>query len=310
VSQLWPLIDRFPGLGKLDRASLRGGPTPIEQADERLWIKRDDLTADPVGGNKVRALEFLLGPFASGDHVVTGGSRGSTHVLSTLVHARALGIHVDAASWPQDMNDVARIVDARLDREMRRRHFRSPITAAMWLTWRSWRGRNVIPAGGTSPLGILGQVNAGLELADQIRAGHMPPPDHVVVPLGTGGTVAGLALGFELAGLKTTLVGARVVPRVIARISRVRHLIERTRHLLVRTAQVALPRVSETEVEVAEHVYGGAYGRPLAGAPDRTPTGIPLDPTYSAKAFVAALESARAKNTLFWLTFDSRWMTE
>jgi 1-aminocyclopropane-1-carboxylate deaminase/D-cysteine desulfhydrase-like pyridoxal-dependent ACC family enzyme len=310
VSQLWPLIDRFPGLDTLHRASLRAGPTPVEQAAERLWIKRDDLTADPVGGNKVRALEFLLGPFASGDRVVTGGSRGSTHVLSTLVHARALGIAVEAASWPQDMNHVARIVDARLDREMRRRRCRNAVTAAMWLTWQTWRGRNVIPAGGTSSLGILGQVNAGFELAEQVRAGHMPQPDHVVVPLGTGGTVAGLALGFDLAGLTTTIVGARVVPRVIARISRVRHLIRETRRLMERTAQISLPRASGAKIEVADHVYGGAYGRPLPGAPDGTPTGIPLDPTYSAKAFVAALESARTKNTLFWLTFDSRWMTK
>jgi D-cysteine desulfhydrase len=138
----------------------------------------------------------------------------------------------------------------------------------------------------------------------------MPPPDHVVVPLGTGGTLAGLALGFELAGLKTRLVGARVVPRVIARISRVRHLIRETRRLMERTGQLSLPRVAESGIEVAEGVYGGAYGRALPGAPARTPTGIPLDPTYSAKAFVAALESARTKNTLFWLTFDSRWMTE
>jgi D-cysteine desulfhydrase len=202
------------------------------------------------------------------------------------------------------------VVDARLDREIRRRHFRSAITAVMWLTWQSWRGRNVIPAGGTSPLGILGQVNAGFEFAAQVRAGRLPPPDHVVVPFGTGGTVAGLALGFELAGLKTRLVGARVVPKVIARISRVRHLIRETRQLMERTAQLSFPRVAETEIEVAEGVYGGAYGRVLSGAPARTPTGIPLDPTYSAKAFVAALESARTKNTLFWLTFDSRWMTE
>jgi hypothetical protein len=57
-------------------------------------------------------------------------------------------------------------------------------------------------------------------------------------------------------------------------------------------------------------VYGGAYGRPLDGAPDTTPTGVPLDATYSAKAFVAANEWARKENTLFWLTFDSRWMNE
>jgi hypothetical protein len=77
-----------------------------------------------------------------------------------------------------------------------------------------------------------------------------------------------------------------------------------------RTGQLSFARGAETRIEVAEGFYGGAYGRTLPGAPAKTPTGIPLDPTYSAKAFVAALESARTKNTLFWLTFDSRWMTE
>jgi D-cysteine desulfhydrase len=310
VSSLWPLIDRYPGLERLPRVALRTGPTPIERADERLWIKRDDLTANPVGGNKVRALELLLGQFRRGDRIVTGGSRGSTHVLATLVHARALGMEIDAASWPQDMNDVARAVDERLDREMHRRHFRSPVTAAMWLTWQSWRGRRIIPAGGTSALGILGQVNAGFELAEQVRSGQLPRPERVVVPLGTGGTLAGLALGFELAGLKTKLVGARVVPKVIARLSRVRRLIGDARRLIERTAQVTLRPSAETELEVAEGVYGGAYGRPLPGAPAKTPTGIPLDATYSAKAFVAAIDAAREADTLFWLTFDSRWMTQ
>lgn len=310
MSSLWPLIDRYPGLERLRRAPLRTGPTPIEQADERLWIKRDDLTANPIGGNKVRALEFLLGPFGRGDRILTGGSRGSTHVLATLVHARALGMEIDAASWPQDMNDVARAVDARLGRDMQRRHFGSPVTAALWLTWHSWRGRRVIPAGGTSALGILGQVNAGLELADQVRGGLMPRPARVVVPLGTGGTMAGLALGFELGGLETTLVGARVVPKVIARLSRVRQLVRGARRLIERTAEISLRQSAPTDMEVADGVYGGAYGRPLVGAPAKTPTGIPLDATYSAKAFVTARDSARTSDTLFWLTFDSRWMNE
>lgn len=300
MSSLWPLFDRFPHLAEIPHVSLRTAPTPVERIDERLWIKRDDLTATPIGGNKVRALEFLLAPFEKGSRVITGGSRGSTHVLATMIHGRALGVDVVAGSWPQEMNAVARAVDERIDRETSRRHFRSPVSAALWLTWQSWRGRNVIPAGGTSSLGILGHVNAGMELSEQVKAGLIPEPERVVVPLGTGGTVAGLAIGLALGGLKSNVVGARVVPKIIANRSRVRRLI-----------RAVLPRVEnppEPSFEIADDVYGGAYGRPLVQAPNETTAGLPLDPTYSAKAFVTALRSARDARTLFWLTYDSGWM--
>ena len=40
-------------------------PTPVvnrlRDLSPTLWIKRDDLCGNPMGGNKVRALEFLLG---------------------------------------------------------------------------------------------------------------------------------------------------------------------------------------------------------------------------------------------------------
>ena len=308
MSSLWPLFDRLPGLTDLSHVTLRQAPTPVMRAGERLWIKRDDLTANPMGGNKVRALEFLLAPFAKGSQVITGGSRGSTHVLATMVHGRALGLEVVAASWPQEMNDVATLVDARLDREMRRRHFRSPVTAALWLTWNAWRGQQVIPAGGTSPLGMIGQVNAGLELGDQVKAGLLPEPEHIVVPLGTGGTAAGLAVGVRLAGLRSQVVGARVVPRIIANPGRIRRLLRSVVNLLERQG-TRLTFDAEPAVNIAEGVYAGAYGRPLPGAPAEASRGVRLDPTYSAKAFVTALDFARSTQTLFWHTFDSRWMT-
>ena len=307
---LWPLLDRFPWLEEMPRVALRTRPTPVDRASDRLWIKRDDLTAEPVGGNKVRALEFLLARFPRGSRVYTGGSRGSTHVLAMEAHARPLGLNVIAASWPQEMNDAARAVDARLEREMERRHFRSAVSAAMWLTWQAWRGRQVVPAGGTSPLGMLGHVNASFELAAQIRDGLLPEPERVVVPLGTGGTAAGLALGFALAGLKSIVVGARVVPRIIARKSRVKRLVRATVEEIERPPQMKLLFFEQPSVEIAEGVYGGAYGRALAGAPTVTTTGVPLDSTYSAKAYVVAEQSAREADTLFWHTFDARWMKQ
>ena len=69
-----PLFARFPALASLPRVALGAFPTPVLHAPSlapELWIKRDDLTADPMGGNKVRALEFLLGEVRSGDRGVT-----------------------------------------------------------------------------------------------------------------------------------------------------------------------------------------------------------------------------------------------
>jgi 1-aminocyclopropane-1-carboxylate deaminase/D-cysteine desulfhydrase len=71
-------------------------------------------------------------------------------------------------------------------------------------------------------------------------------------------------------------------------------------------------------LRIVHNVYGGAYGRPLPAGTEaanalREITGIRLDWTYSAKAFAAALDVARTEPgggpTLFWLTFDGRWLT-
>ena len=88
-----PLFDRFPALRRLPRAALGSFPSPVEHlpgASGRppMWLKREDLDVEPrhLGGNKVRALEFLLGDVRPGDIIVTLGGEGSTHVLATAVH--------------------------------------------------------------------------------------------------------------------------------------------------------------------------------------------------------------------------------
>jgi D-cysteine desulfhydrase len=176
------------------------------------------------------------------------------------------------------------------------------------------RGARWIPAGGSTPLGVLGHVNAALELVDQISRGDMPVPDRIVVPLGSGGTAAGLALGMTIAGLDVEIVGARVVPRVVANRGRVLRLARATARLIERLTGTKVPRPASKRVRVVHDVYGGAYGRehPLgreAAARCRAETGTSLDATYSAKAMATALAIAGGKQageTLFWLTFDGR----
>src|SRR6476620_9175307 len=83
------LFKQFPALSaNVAHVDLGLRETPVESvevAGTRLLVKRDDLSADPLGGNKVRALEFLLAGAERGDTVLTVGSSGSTHALATAI---------------------------------------------------------------------------------------------------------------------------------------------------------------------------------------------------------------------------------
>jgi D-cysteine desulfhydrase len=322
MTETLPLLERFPALARIPRASLGDFPTPVERIDVgaehalagELWIKRDDLSASPLGGNKIRALEFLLGGLAPGDVVLTAGGEGSTHVLTTATAVRALGGTTHAVRWKHEMNPSA------LDVAARARAICASVTTARGSVSGLLRAHLArrshmrwIPPGGTSPLGMLGHINAALELADQVKRGEMPSPARIVLPVGSGGTAAGLALGLAIAGMDTMVVGARVAPRIAAGKARVLSLAGRARRYLSELAGEPIPRVDPSRVEIVHDVYAGAYGRALPGAERGAAillarAGLRLDGTYSAKAFTTAIEATRREpgTTLFWLTFDGR----
>ena len=284
---------------------------------DSLWVKHEDLSSDALGGNKVRSLEFLLGRVNPGDTVLTLGGVGSTHILATAVHAARLGAKTIAVRWRHDMHPAAQEVSERAAEECAEIVTTSNFVTAMvpLVRLRLTRRAHYIPLGGSNPLGTLGHVNAALELADQIDAGELPRPVRLIVPLGSGGTAAGLALGFAIAGLETTVLGARVGPRIGANRWRVLRLAEQTRDLIARYTGRAPPPVRGDRVVVSHALYGGAYARPHPTAEHAAVLvdalrGWRLDATYSAKAFAVALDMATGNGTptLFWMTFDARWM--
>ncbi len=337
-----PLYDHFPALAALPRVALGSYPSPIERVElagiGALWLKRDDQNAPVAAGNKVRALEFLLGRVRPGDTVLTAGGDGSTHVYATAVHAARLGARTVAIRWRHDMHPEARDVAAaaaahcaaiQSDRWpalaiLRIGLWRAGMRAGLGAPDQGVSGRRLyVPIGGSSPLGVLGHVSAGLELAEQIAAGQAPEPTHVVVPLGSGGTAAGLAIGFGIAGMRTVVVAARVAPRTVANITRIRALIRRTLGFLRAYAEVPSRRFDVAPVVVDHTAFGGAYGRPLAAGAraatlfralydsnDSHATPPVLDATYSAKAAAVAVAMAErgpgATCIMLWTTFDGR----
>ncbi|MEO7101767.1 MAG: pyridoxal-phosphate dependent enzyme [Gemmatimonadaceae bacterium] len=318
MQQQTPLYDTYPSLRAVPRVLLCTLPSPVQLATVSgtdVWIKRDGLNSEFCGGNKARSLEFLLAGVEPGDTLVTAGGEGSTHVLATAVHARRLGARVIGVRWRHEMNPSAQRIAERISDEcVAFPVYRNAVIAlARAQVTRLLQHARYIPVGGSTPIGVLAHVNAALELANQIRAGELPFPARVVVPLGSGGTVAGLSLGFAVAGLETATIAVQVTPAIVANRFRVSRLISATARLIARLTGERVPSVPTHLLGIVRDAYGGAYGRvvPAATAAARelaSVSDIRLDDTYSGKAFVVARELARHAEgpTLFWDTFDSR----
>lgn len=192
---------------RFDKVPLGVFPTPIQRLNNisralgvNVYIKRDDLTGIGLGGNKVRKLEYLLADARrQGARVVftTGGAQ-SNHAMLTAASAAKLGMRaililkkrgVTSCVGNQllerlmgtevifmDTDDYGDIY-AEMDR----------VGAGLGVPYYK------IPCGGSNALGSLGYVDCAREIAGQgMRF------DHIVCAEGSGGTMAGLALGAKL----------------------------------------------------------------------------------------------------------------
>lgn len=329
------LFERFPRLAPLlPTVELGDWPTPVQAADATalpgrcagLWIKRDDRCATPYGGNKVRKLEFLLADALGKGHdaVFTFGVAGSNHALATGIYATRLGLQAHLLLTPQSNSSfVGRNLRMGRWAGARQVHCATEAEAVRQARILELRGKPDrpapcrIPGGGSSPLGAIGFVNAGLELAGQVRRGELPAPDDLYVALGTQGTAAGLALGLALGGLRPRLVLVRVVRADIASPGRFAALYHGAARLLhARDPRVPRLPLDHGRIEVRHDFFGPGYARfteegMAALALAREALGIGLEGTYTGKAFAALLADLRAgrlegRNVLFWNTYNGQ----
>lgn len=292
---------------------------------DALWVKRDDASAHPYGGNKIRKLEFLLGhALARGaTRVATVGALGSNHVLATSVFARQVGLGCTAISFPRPMSaGVARTVLATASQGCRLIHLPTPALVPFAVsavrTAAALRRERLcwITGGGSSALGTVGYVLAALELAEQVRAGALPEPAWLYVALGSGGTAAGLLAGLHIAGLRTRIRAVRVVPALIIGPRRTAALANAALRLLAAAGwdHGARP-LAAGDLEVVGDQLGGGYGHSTRASAAAVrliaeTEGIPCEETYTGKtlaALVTDLGSGRiaaGAPVLFWSTYS------
>jgi D-cysteine desulfhydrase len=296
-------------------------PTPVQRLElegvgGRLWLKQDGLSHAKYGGNKARKLALLLEHAArvGARRVLTFGAAGSHHVLATATFAADFGLEVAAVLLPQPGTEHARSVLRRsLAAGLTPYPARSALAAVWSLVRHHRRGDYVIPPGGSNALGARAYALAVAELEEQVAQGAMPAPDWIVNPLGSGGTAAGLLAGLATSRLPTPLLAVGVVGNPFAA-AHVRYLAARTLKLAGRAPlNAAWRRRLVVDASQVGPGYGFATNAGERATRDAAAVSLHLDPTYTAKAFAAALTLARGEHpfitdagkVLYWHTLDA-----
>ncbi len=330
-----PLFKEYSDLGEnLPRIELADLPTPVHKLDhigiQDLWIKRDDFSSPVYGGNKIRKLEFILAEVKKmgKDQVFTMGGIGTNHGLATAIFCHELGLKCSLVLFKQPVTSYVQKNLRLFQRYGAEMIYTKSLTGAIFnfmVFQRILHPRAYfLYAGGSSPVGTLGFVNAAFELKQQVEAKLLPEPKYIFCPLGSNGTMAGLALGAKLAGLKSTIIGVRVtfshylfVPTCNE--GTVTTLMKDTWKLM-RKHSGKVPEVSFDTPTILCDYLGECYGSPTDECIDaceemELTEQIALEPTYTAKTFAAVKDFCRdhgcdAGPVLYWHTYNSVDLSE
>jgi len=299
-----------------------------EPQPTRVYVKDDGLISAVYGGNKARKLEWILAEALAQERreVWTVGGVGSHHVLATALHGQRLGLKCRVFHIPQPLNshvlsNLSALLTTQPDLTLAQPTSEgviSPQSFKRQLT--TWLNSSDTPyyirPGGSSLLGTLGYVNAGLELALQLKEGLLPPIDAVYLATGTCSTLAGLTLGLSLAQCPIEVVGVRVVPNYIANMYVIERLISQCAdYLETYGAQVNLSCLSTSFRLLAGHLGEGYGHTTLSGMKAfklASRDQCHLDPIYTAKALGGLMEQerGRGRSILFWNTLNAVDLSE
>jgi 1-aminocyclopropane-1-carboxylate deaminase/D-cysteine desulfhydrase-like pyridoxal-dependent ACC family enzyme len=307
-------------------------PTPVrpllslgrELGIKELWLKDDGQSSDLYGGNKVRKLEFLFARSLARrrKQVMTFGALGSHHCVATAAFGQKLGLGVDVFIYPQPLSHHV------LDNLLLAHHFGAhmvrvphvgllPIHASLGALRRgAHRGsEEIIPPGGSDPLGTMGYVEGALELCEQIQRGEAPRPDFIYVAAGTCGTAVGLAIGLMIGGLQETkVIAVQVVESIITNTMILNSLARLTIRRLRRHGLKLRDRAPKN-LNLLKGYLGTGYGHPTSEAlkaltmMQRTES-LTLETTYTSKTLAGLSGFVQQKKLsnrchMFWNTLST-----
>jgi 1-aminocyclopropane-1-carboxylate deaminase len=180
-------------------------PSPVEElvdprlADRsvRLLLKRDDLINPEIPGNKWRKLKYNLEAAQRDGHetLLTFGGAYSNHIRATSAAGHYFGfrtIGVVRGEPHEPLNPVLAYAVERgmtltyMDRTTYRRKHESDVVQRLHDEFGDFY---LLPEGGSNALALRGCAEIPAEITDHFTA--------ICCPVGTGGTLAGVAAGLQ-----------------------------------------------------------------------------------------------------------------
>ncbi len=298
------------------RFSLTTLPSPLDRAarleqalrDEgvaavpRLYIKRDDMLSLALGGNKIRNLEFIIGDAieSGATDVVTAGRAQSNHCRLTAAACVQAGLRAHLVlSGSEPATATGNLVLDRLlgasiyftgsnDRAVREVLVRK---VAADIEGRGSRPY-VVPVGGSEPRGALGHALAAFELAQQLEAID-EPLTAIVLATATGGTQAGMLMGFRKLASDVRVYGFAVAKSAGELRAEVRRLCDAL------APELNVTPLPDGDIRIDDTMLGGGYGVPSAAGYAATELlarteGVLADPVYTGKAFAGLMSLVRS----------------
>lgn len=324
---------------------LTGVPTPIERLTGlenhlnletgQIHIKRDDKTHYLYGGNKLRKFEFIFAHILKKKKksIMTFGGIGTNYGLACAIIAKTLDppLRCDLFLIPQPLTwHVQRSLllyqyfGAKLHLS---KGFISTVLKAFF--FRIFHPKQYIMLPGGSPLlgmgkgnalGVLGFIDAMLEVYKQIESGILPEPNVIFVAGGSSGTAAGLVAGCKLLNLKTKVHVVAVSEKIYISINNViKDSNKALKYLEKHNKNFPHIQITKDDFEFVSGYLGSEYGAvtkksqnavDLVMELEGKKRDFKLETTYTGKTMAAMFDYLREeinkdKIALFWNTYNS-----
>ncbi len=196
----------------LNIKSMSGELQSVQSIKEvQLFFQRDDEIHPIISGNKIRKLirplVKIVDSNVSGVLSMGGNHSNYCHALAYACQQLKLNCFLlirgpEPKSWGATLQDIKQynasieFVDRAFFRELRdSKTLGETLASEKDLTW--------LPEGGVTTLGLQTMMEAATELPHDI--------EHIYVPVGTGMTALGIALGIEKMGRSTQVKGVVVL---------------------------------------------------------------------------------------------------
>jgi D-cysteine desulfhydrase len=299
---------------KFPRRNYLQGPTPIESMPAlsnalggkvNLYVKRDDLLPGSGGGNKTRKLEFCIADALDQgkDSIITCGAVQSNHCRLTAAWSAKEGLDCHlvleervAGSYKADAsgnNFLFELLDVKsIDVVPGGSDMMAEMSKKADELEAAGKKPYIVPGGASNAIGAMGYAVCAEETMGQLNEMRLDI-DHIIVPSGSAGTHAGMAVG--MAGVNGG------IPISGVNVSRTKDVQEEiVYNLAVELAEKIGVKggVAREDIVCFDQYVGPGYSLPTDSMVEAVKLfakneAVLLDPVYSGKAAAGLIDLVR-----------------